>query len=113
MRKFKPGEFVTPKASTPVYYHDEYRRGNYGEFYRGKSIQMHPGMVGVVRSIAPSVWPRGKHHEFLVIDFCEPITGEVQRVGLHHSEVKPAEAPAYEIPRVCQTSPSEALTHVR
>lgn len=112
-RKFKPGDHVTPKASKPIYYHRYYFDGTYGEFFRGKIIQMQPGMVGVVRSIAPSVWEHQRHKEFLVVDFCEPVTGKVQRVGLHHSEAKEADPLEYEIPLVCQPIPVEAFTYVR
>lgn len=118
MRKFKPGDYVTPKPTTDadrrlVYYARYYFDGSYGEFFRGKRIRMEPGMVGIVRSIAPSVRTSAKHEEFLVIDFCHPITGRVERAGLHHTEVEEAESPAYEIPRNCQKIPEAAYTYVR
>lgn len=117
MRKFKPGDYVTPKEGTDperrrIYYWRYYYRGDFGELYRGRILQMYPHMVGIVRSIAPSVVGH-PHEEFLVIDFCEPITGSVQRVGLHHSEVKEAPAPEYEIPVVSQKIPESAFPNAR
>lgn len=110
MRKFKVGEHVTPKQDTAanrllIYYARYYRRGFYGEQYRGLSLSFTPGMVGVVRSRAPSVFTSAPHDEFLVIDFCEPITGKVQRAALHDSELLPVENPGYEIPRVGEPTP--------
>jgi hypothetical protein len=118
MRKFKPCQFVTPKEATDadrrlVYYARYYFDGTYVEFYRGKRIRMEPGMVGIVRSIAPSVMTSAPHVEFLVIDFCHPITGKVERAALHHSEVEEAEPPEYEIPRNGWKSPEAAFTYVR
>lgn len=118
MRKFEKGNHVSPKVSTDpdrrlVYYADYYRRGVYGEAYRGRNIRFEIGMVGVVRSVAPSVFTSAPHEEFLVIDFCEPITGKVQRVALHHSEVEEAYPLEYEIPLVGQMMPVEAFTYVR
>lgn len=110
MRKFRPGEHVTPKQGTAadrllIYYARYYRRGVYGEQYRGLSISFKPGMVGVVRSRAPSVFTSAPHEEFLVIDFCEPITGKVQRAALHDSELLPVDNPEHEIPRVGEPIP--------
>ena len=70
-------------------------------------------MVGIVRSIAPSVFTSAPHEEFLVIDFCHPITGKVERVGLYHSEMEEAEPPPYEIPRNGWKSPAESFTFAR
>lgn len=118
MRKFKPGEYVTPKEETDadrrlVYYARYYFDGIYGEFFRGKRVRMEPGTVGVVRAVAPSVRTAAPHEEFLVIDFCHPITGKVERAALHHSEVEEAAPPAYEIPRNGKPMPEEAFAFVR
>jgi hypothetical protein len=113
MKKFKPGDFVTPTISKPIYYHRYYYNGTYGDFYRGRIIKFEPSMIGIVRSIAPSVWEHASHKEFLVIDFCEPITGEVQRVSLHHSEAKEAEPLPYTISCTGEPIPAEAFIHAR
>lgn len=114
MRKFKPGDHVTPKPTTErdrrlVYFWRYYFDGTYGELYRGLLMLMDIGMVGIVRSIAPSVFTSAKHEEFLVIDFCHPLTQRVQRVALHHSELEESAPPEYEIPAVGEPLPEHLV----
>lgn len=114
MKKFKPGDHVTPKSSTDpqrrlIYYWRYFFNGTYGEKFRLLLIGMNPGMVGVVRSRCPSVFTSAQHEEFLTIDFCEPVTGKVQRVALHDSELLSVEKPEHEIPEVGEPIPGQLV----
>lgn len=83
-RRFKPGDRVTCKYQVEAYY------SNYGG---NPYWWFKPGMVGVVKSIAPKVTrqlhldPRSPEYdcgdEFLVVDYEDPECGTIRRTGLH------------------------------
>ena len=78
MDEVKCGDKVTCKVATEAYY------SNYGGMPR---MTFQPGMVGVVKAIAPKVRltagpGQDRKLYFLVVDYDCPVTSKTQRVGL-------------------------------
>lgn len=88
--KFRVGDRVTAKVPVPAYYSG-------GRLvippYRLPIVNFGPGMIGIVKSIAPKVRiekGEGKDgaDEFLVVDFHSEATGKEERVGLNFCNAK-------------------------